>query len=653
LECFVSVEYIGSDKTTSLSAVYIDTVTLDDLDSNSPSEVSPGYVTGENLQPPSATGYMLLTVGLQRGSAANGDTGSVLLSEVKVDIGSRTISLPDLTHPEYGSGEIRQVGGGVIIRPGTAMGGVGFDPNIQVYDGGASGISAGYAGISAQTIYLIGNVDLSSSPAHSLLLPRGTTGGGWVDPTADGSIAWKSDDNVAKVGTGSGTVTLLDTTAAAGAYAPIGADYLVGTANGSLTGEIVVGTTPGGELGGTWTSPTVDATHSGSAHVLLTANTPAAVSTSGAVGTGTASAKDDHVHAHEAAHTAHDTIWDAKGDIVAATGADAAAKVAVGTNTHVLQADSTQSSGVKWDQVATAGIADAAVNAAKISNRSALSVFGRSANSGGVGADIAASAASDAVLRESGSTIGFGTVATAGIADAAVTLAKMANLAQDQFVGRTTASTGVPQTATITSAARTVLDDTTVGAMRTTLGGGTDLSLVGHGAADHADLTRVKWLTAQDARLGATGVGSATILNTGLDQFVVVPMANAANTDCFWLMGCPDDYVTGTNFSIRVMWSPGASDATPHTVQFNVTARYLVNSSAVATAGTGTPFTGGSAARTAGTEVLESAVDTGVSGGNVNGYLRIDLQRLGSDGSDTYTGTVNVIAVQVSYTANQ
>jgi hypothetical protein len=55
--------------------------------------------------------------------------------------------------------------------------------------------------------------------------------------------------------------------------------------------------------------------------------------------------------------------------------------------------------------------------------------------------------------------------------NAAITLAKMANLAQDQFIGRTTASTGVPETATITAAARTVLDDTTVGAMLTTLGG--------------------------------------------------------------------------------------------------------------------------------------------------------------------------------------
>ncbi len=51
-----------------------------------------------------------------------------------------------------------------------------------------------------------------------------------------------------------------------GSGAPADADYLVGTANAGLSAEIVVGTAPGGELGGTWAAPTVDATHSGSAH---------------------------------------------------------------------------------------------------------------------------------------------------------------------------------------------------------------------------------------------------------------------------------------------------------------------------------------------------------------------------------------------------
>jgi len=53
---------------------------------------------------------------------------------------------------------------------------------------------------------------------------------------------------------GDGTASL----SIGGGGAPTDADYLVGTTNGSLSGEIVVGTTPGGSLGGTWASPTID-----------------------------------------------------------------------------------------------------------------------------------------------------------------------------------------------------------------------------------------------------------------------------------------------------------------------------------------------------------------------------------------------------------
>jgi hypothetical protein len=95
--------------------------------------------------------------------------------------------------------------------------------------------------------------------------------------------------------------------------------------------------------------------------------------------------------------------------------------------------------------IATGGIANNAVTDAKLRQGGALSVIGRSANSTGNVADIAASAASGAVLRESGSVLGFGTVATAGIADAAVTLAKMANLAAGTVIGRQIdAGTGAP-----------------------------------------------------------------------------------------------------------------------------------------------------------------------------------------------------------------
>lgn len=90
-------------------------------------------------------------------------------------------------------------------------------------------------------------------------------------------------------------------------------------------------------------------------------------------------------------------------------------------------------------------IAANAVGNTKIRDSGALSVIGRSANATGDPADISAVAASDAVLRESGSTVGFGTVATAGIANDAITFPKMQNVATDSLIGRDTAGTGDPE----------------------------------------------------------------------------------------------------------------------------------------------------------------------------------------------------------------
>src|SRR3990167_3035888 len=69
-------------------------------------------------------------------------------------------------------------------------------------------------------------------------------------------------------------------------------DFLVGTATGYLSGEIVAGTAPGGELGGTWGTPTVDTIHSGSSHAGVVSTHEAA----GDPHTGYRLESADHTH---------------------------------------------------------------------------------------------------------------------------------------------------------------------------------------------------------------------------------------------------------------------------------------------------------------------------------------------------------------------
>lgn len=84
------------------------------------------------------------------------------------------------------------------------------------------------------------------------------------------------------------------------------------------------------------------------------------------------------------------------------------------------------------------------VAAAAIADGTALSVLGVTGNATAPRADLAASVDGQ-VLRRNGTALAFGEVATAGLADGAVTLAKQANLAAGTFIVRYTASTGVPQ----------------------------------------------------------------------------------------------------------------------------------------------------------------------------------------------------------------
>jgi hypothetical protein len=137
-----------------------------------------------------------------------------------------------------------------------------------------------------------------------------------------GSWGWKAVDNAAL----------------------IAVDFLVGTATGELSNEIVAGTAPGGELGGTWGTPTVDATHSGSSH----ADAQAAAEATAAAYT------DSELGDHEAAADPHPTYT-------------TAAELASGIATHAADDDAHHEPG--WETIAE-GFAGSTVSTITFSNLS-------------------------------------------------------------------------------------------------------------------------------------------------------------------------------------------------------------------------------------------------------------------------------------------
>jgi hypothetical protein len=170
-----------------------------------------------------------------------------------------------------------------------------------------------------------------------------------------------------------------------------------------------------------------------------------------------------------------------------------------------------------------------------------------------------------------------------------------------------------------------------------------------HGAADHTDITRKRFLMANDAKLDV-----ATSVNLGASPNLTpaVAYADAATQGAFWTFQVPDDWASGV-ITIQPVWSPGATDGVAHTVRWSMTCKTLAAGVTVTAAGTTVLFTGAPGARTVGVLVYDTATSTTLTPAAAGDLFRIELQRIGADAADTYVGVVNLLGIIVSYTANQ
>ena len=177
---------------------------------------------------------------------------------------------------------------------------------------------------------------------------------------------------------------------------------------------------------------------------------------------------------------------------------------------------------------------------------------------------------------------------------------------------------------------------------------GTAVSLSGHGAADHTNVTRSIWIPA--TAFTADGGTFATV-GASPGQIRTLQLADALTQGGFFETVVPSD------------WASGAITMEPHWIAVNTVAGaairwlgqilYAGTAADWTAAGTASNLTGASLDRTANFGYIDSAISLGTPSA-AGQTMRISLRRQGGNAADTYNaGTVALVGVMLNYTATQ
>lgn len=286
-------------------------------------------------------------------------------------------------------------------------------------------------------------------------------------------------------------------------------------------------------------------------------------------------------------------------------------------------------------RIATNGIANT-----HIRQGAALSVIGVTGNATANVADIAA-ANDGEVLRRSGTALAFGTVATAGIADDAVTYAKLQNIsAQYRLLGRSSSGAGNAEEITTSSYILTLLDDADAA---TALG---TLTALGQGL-------HTIWVPA-GAMITATTSGAATASlesSTNDVNYKVFDFDASADEHVHFQIAMPKNWDEST-ITFQVWWTTAGAVTTG--VAWGLQAVALSDNTAIDTSW-GTPVVIQDDAQSAAGELYITSVSSAVTIGNTpaeGDLVFFRLFRDVSDANDDMTQDARLIGIKIFYTSN-